>query len=565
MAVCEMAVLSLSSLPLGFRFRPTDVELVNFYLRLKINGKDEEVSEVIREIDVCKWEPWDMPELSLIATRDPEWFFFCPQDRKYPNGHRLNRATNAGYWKATGKDRKIKSGGTIEIGMKKTLVFYTGRAPKGKRTNWVMHEYRATLKELDGTNPGQSPFVLCRLFKKQDETVEGSNCEEAELTELSPNTKFSPEETQSELALPPEPLPSGEQAEKLSTRVECTMAETSEETISVAVATIGFPSNSCNAYDAEDQVKEETTSEVDPQLVEDLKMFYDPPLEPLDCKIFSPLHSQMQTELGSSFVDYSVTNDCSICHNGVQFQYGTNEPDDVSQFLSTILNNCGENVSEDLGTESNSAIDANAMSNVISNGDDALQSEAYAQLTEVKFEGGLQGLSSESYIANALPFGSAQSSNDLNSIVTDNVDIRIRRRSHPHQNLPSSGLMAQGTAPRRIRLQRKLQISCSFNSVEHQSFRPEDELKPVVKEEEKAVKQHDTGSVDEPQKTTLLDFVEDSKTYQEPCVKTRSFPTEKTSEKVSKTSLGGSIWLLSFRVVVIAVLFISFTSLWRCL
>ena len=70
-----------------------------------------------------------------------EWYFFTPRDRKYPNGVRPNRATVSGYWKATGTDKAIYSGCKY-VGVKKALVFYEGRPPKGIKTDWIMHEYR---------------------------------------------------------------------------------------------------------------------------------------------------------------------------------------------------------------------------------------------------------------------------------------------------------------------------------------------------------------------------------------------------------------------------------------
>ncbi|KAJ3692888.1 hypothetical protein LUZ60_011983 [Juncus effusus] len=151
-------------LPPGFRFHPTDEELVNYYLKRKIHGLKIEL-DIIPEIDLYKCEPWELAEKSFLPSRDPEWYFFGPRDRKYPNGFRTNRATRAGYWKSTGKDRRVICQNRA-IGMKKTLVYYRGRAPQGIRTDWVMHEYRLDDKECEETMGIQDSYALCRVFKK---------------------------------------------------------------------------------------------------------------------------------------------------------------------------------------------------------------------------------------------------------------------------------------------------------------------------------------------------------------------------------------------------------------
>ncbi|GLT55653.1 hypothetical protein SLA2020_287550 [Shorea laevis] len=153
-------------LPPGFRFHPTDEELITYYLLKKVMDSNF-ISRAIAEIDLNKCEPWELPERAKMGEK--EWYFFSLRDRKYPTGLRTNRATEAGYWKATGKDREIHSSKTSAlVGMKKTLVFYRGRAPKGEKSNWVMHEYR-----LEGkfayhylSRSTKDEWVISRVFRK---------------------------------------------------------------------------------------------------------------------------------------------------------------------------------------------------------------------------------------------------------------------------------------------------------------------------------------------------------------------------------------------------------------
>lgn len=87
-------------LPPGFRFHPTDVELLNYYLKRKVIGAPSHL-KVISELDLYKYSPWDLPGICLIYNmfdmniRDQEYcdlvalfdffFFYREFGVKYSN------------------------------------------------------------------------------------------------------------------------------------------------------------------------------------------------------------------------------------------------------------------------------------------------------------------------------------------------------------------------------------------------------------------------------------------------------------------------------------------------
>ncbi|KAK4351127.1 hypothetical protein RND71_030440 [Anisodus tanguticus] len=183
-------------LPPGFRFQPTDEEIVFQYLIRKTFSCPLPTS-IIPEINICKHDPWD-----LLGDIEQDRYFFSNKEAKYRNGNRANRATIGGYWKPTGLDKQITCSKRKPIlGMKKTLVFYKGKnTTHACRTDWIMHEYRLVLPKNSPSNfhghinkSSQSclvqvgNWVLCHIFLKKrngklcDEEIMHKDCEHVQI------------------------------------------------------------------------------------------------------------------------------------------------------------------------------------------------------------------------------------------------------------------------------------------------------------------------------------------------------------------------------------------------
>ncbi|XP_062091262.1 protein SOMBRERO-like [Humulus lupulus] len=120
-----------SVVPVGLTFSPTDQEVIDYYLRLKLLGMDSEVDPYIAEVDILDFDPWELPAKSKLKSNNNEWWFSSRSFYRTSSSDRKGRKTETGSWKITGKRKKIGS-----VGEKAYLTFY-----KGGKTDWTMQEY----------------------------------------------------------------------------------------------------------------------------------------------------------------------------------------------------------------------------------------------------------------------------------------------------------------------------------------------------------------------------------------------------------------------------------------
>ncbi|KAK8622305.1 hypothetical protein V6N13_117227 [Hibiscus sabdariffa] len=168
---------------LGFRFVPTDVELIRDYLMKKVKGEPLPPNPNFHEANIYDTNPDQLSQEYKQSDGGKEWYFFSSRNRKYPKGWRPNRETGnrVGFWKVTGVTKPVTDRGGGIIGYKSNLDFYLRRDPKNKKTNWKMHEYQVKQNKSNSIQGMMlDKCVLCKIYLTRTKKGTGKETESEE-------------------------------------------------------------------------------------------------------------------------------------------------------------------------------------------------------------------------------------------------------------------------------------------------------------------------------------------------------------------------------------------------
>ncbi|KAF8663830.1 hypothetical protein HU200_055164 [Digitaria exilis] len=178
-------------LPPGFRFEPTDEEVISYYLLRRIRGHPLPAGDILDD------DPLSAPPWLLLGKhgRKGDAFFFAAGRAMNGKGSRQKRScAGGGTWEGQGRRRATAKGGGEgerlrvrvrgeEIEWQKYALNFHEEGVKGS-TGWVMHEYSIT----SPPDLAESPLRVYRIRfsghgknaqkRKRDELDWGSDEEE---------------------------------------------------------------------------------------------------------------------------------------------------------------------------------------------------------------------------------------------------------------------------------------------------------------------------------------------------------------------------------------------------
>lgn len=152
-------------LELGFRFKPTEEELIKFFLSKRVRGQPLTPNPIL-ECDLYgQRSPWEIFDESA-NHHDDKNIWFCFTRLKKRSKKRVSRVAGSGTWHGEKSAKEIvdsKNNNNVVIGFKKTFTFKI----KKKKTDWIMHEFTLA----DHHEETSSEYVLCKIKKLKPKAV----------------------------------------------------------------------------------------------------------------------------------------------------------------------------------------------------------------------------------------------------------------------------------------------------------------------------------------------------------------------------------------------------------
>ncbi|KAG5399805.1 hypothetical protein IGI04_014412, partial [Brassica rapa subsp. trilocularis] len=172
--------------PPGYRFVPTDAEIIYYYLKpFSPDNKKSWPNLPIHHANIYESNPQQLTA-EYKKGNLTEWFFISERTKIKTNGQKQKRVDhNGGYWHSKAVTKKIKVKKDV-VGYKTTLNYFVGKQPNGERTNWLMQEYWL---ESSGHN-NTVDYALCKIYLSPtaQKNMKEEDVEEVEEEAVQPRT-----------------------------------------------------------------------------------------------------------------------------------------------------------------------------------------------------------------------------------------------------------------------------------------------------------------------------------------------------------------------------------------
>ncbi|KAI3990048.1 hypothetical protein MKX01_013534 [Papaver californicum] len=167
----------LSKLPSGFRFQPTDEQLIVYYLVPKVLREDLPANRMKEVENLYHYHPKKLIQ-QYKGYESNDWYFFTRkyqgEDHKDVGGEDTNfidnkfRVAGQGFWLLTTHSSIYSTDSSNSvIGYKDAWVYYEGRDSEEYETDYVMQEY--TMATPSGWNHSEldHEWILCGIYKNE--------------------------------------------------------------------------------------------------------------------------------------------------------------------------------------------------------------------------------------------------------------------------------------------------------------------------------------------------------------------------------------------------------------